>query len=61
MSVDIGSVGVIVVVARPLPGEEVDLVREDLGAVARDPVLVLPLGVVDAAPTLPTGPWSSTG
>jgi len=29
--------------------EEVDLVGEDLGAVARDPVLVLPLGVVDAA------------
>ena len=37
---------------RPLAtaaGEEVDLVGEDLGAVAGNPVLVLPLGVVDAA------------
>ena len=49
MSVDIRSVGVVVVVARPYRGEEVDLVGEDLIAVARDPVLVLPLGVVDAA------------
>lgn len=50
MSVDIGSVGVVVVVARPVAaGEKIDLVGEDLGAVAGDPVLVLPLGVVDAA------------
>ena len=50
MSVDIGSVGVVVVVARTTTaGEEVDLVGKDLGPVAGDPVLILPLGVVDAA------------
>src|SRR5690606_11464880 len=50
MSVDIGSVGVVVVIARPVAaGEKIDLVGEYLGAVARDPVFVLPLGVVDAA------------
>ncbi len=41
---------VIVSVAETVAArEEVDLVGEDLGAIARDPVLVLPLGVVDAA------------
>ena len=50
MSVDLGSVGIVVVVARTTAaGEKVDLVGEDLGTVARDPVLILPLGVVDAA------------